>query len=189
MMSIAGFFQKNEKNKIVKIITKIYCKFFLRSNKARIKYLRDCGANIGENVYIGNIGILGSEPWLVEIGNNTYFSGQNQIITHDGAISELYYMGLTPKKFDVFGKVKIGRNCFLGHDCVILKDVTVGDNCIIGAYAVVTKDIPSGSVAVGIPARVISTVEEFCKKNEGKYEDVFDYSSWEKRKYTSEKYL
>ena len=42
--------------------------------------------------------------------------------------------------------------------------VTIGDNCIIGAGSIVTKDIPSGSVAAGVPARVISTTEKYSKK-------------------------
>ena len=37
-------------------------------------------------------------------------------------------------------------------------------NVGIGARAMVTKDIPSNSVAVGIPAKVIKTLEEYKKK-------------------------
>jgi len=32
------------------------------------------------------------------------------------------------------------------------------DNCVIAANSVVTKDIPNGSVAAGIPAKVIREV-------------------------------
>ena len=44
---------------------------------------------------------------------------------------------------------------FIGGRSVILYDVTIGDNVIIGAGSVVTRDVPSGSVAVGCPARII----------------------------------
>tara|TARA_B110000977_G_C10799885_1_gene385871 strand:- start:381 stop:602 length:222 start_codon:yes stop_codon:yes gene_type:complete len=37
-------------------------------------------------------------------------------------------------------------------------------NVVIGARAMVTKDIPSNSVAVGIPAKVIKTLEEYKEK-------------------------
>lgn len=43
--------------------------------------------------------------------------------------------------------------------------VTIGKNCIIGCGAVVTKNIPDNSVAVGVPARVIETIEEYAEKN------------------------
>ena len=42
--------------------------------------------------------------------------------------------------------------------------VTIGDNVVIGAGAVVTKDIPSNSVAVGVPAKVIKTADEYLAK-------------------------
>ena len=42
--------------------------------------------------------------------------------------------------------------------------VNIGNNIIIGAGAVVTKDIPDNSVAVGVPARVIKTADEYFEK-------------------------
>ena len=41
-----------------------------------------------------------------------------------------------------------------------MPNVTIGEGAVIGANAVVTHDIPAYSVAVGIPAKVIKTVEE-----------------------------
>lgn len=40
----------------------------------------------------------------------------------------------------------------------------IGENCIIGAGAIVTKDIPSNTVAVGVPARVIESIDEYRSK-------------------------
>ena len=62
---------------------------------------------------------------------------------------------------DVFGSITIGSNVFIGMGSVILPGVTIGDNCVIGAGAVVTRDIPSGSVAAGVPAKVIKTTEQY----------------------------
>lgn len=42
--------------------------------------------------------------------------------------------------------------------------MTIGNNVVIGAGAVVTKDIPGNSVAVGVPARVIKTADEYFAK-------------------------
>ena len=64
---------------------------------------------------------------------------------------------VNPAKRD--GKPTIGNRVDIGTGVVILGDLTIGDDVIIGANAVVTKDIPPGSVAVGIPAKVIKTRE------------------------------
>ena len=37
----------------------------------------------------------------------------------------------------------------------ILAGVSIGDGAVLGANAVVTKNIPSGTLAVGIPARAL----------------------------------
>jgi acetyltransferase-like isoleucine patch superfamily enzyme len=52
--------------------------------------------------------------------------------------------------------VVIGDDVWLGARVVVTAGVTIGDGCIVGAGAVVTRDLPSGSIAVGIPARVVS---------------------------------
>lgn len=53
----------------------------------------------------------------------------------------------------------IGENVFLGAGCIVMGDVSIGDGSVIGANAVVTKTIPPNSVAVGVPARVIKTLD------------------------------
>lgn len=55
--------------------------------------------------------------------------------------------------------VTVGSNVWIGGSVTILPGVTIGDNCVIGAGSVVSRSIPSGSVAVGNPARVIKRVE------------------------------
>lgn len=187
-MKIAEFFQKHNKNSFVGVLALIYTKLLAFSNKKRIKYLRDAGAKIGDNVYIGSINTLGSEPFLVEIGDNVYFSGTDtSIITHDGGVPYTFYMGLSSKQYDCFGKVKIGNNVFVGLRVIILKNVTIGDNCVIGAGSVVTKDIPSGSVACGVPARVIGTVEDYFLKNSDNLSDTIGWSTYKKRQFLNKK--
>lgn len=68
-------------------------------------------------------------------------------------------------------KVKLGDNIWLGENVTICKGVSIGDNCIIGIGSVVTKSIPSNSVAVGVPARVICSYEEYKQKCSQRYID------------------
>lgn len=169
--NVAVFFQKYGKKTIVRKLRNIYMKLFVRSNAARVQYLRDAGAKIGNGVIIESVALLGSEPWLIEIGNNTRFSGTNiRLLTHDGGIERLYHMGLTDQPYDCFGKVKIGSGCFIGLNSIIMKNVEIGDNCVIGAGSVVTKSIPANSIACGVPAKVIGTTKEYCEKNRPHFE-------------------
>ena len=55
--------------------------------------------------------------------------------------------------------VSIGSGTWLGENVCIV-GASVGRNCVIGANAVVTKDVPDYSVAVGSPARVIKHFDQ-----------------------------
>ena len=44
--------------------------------------------------------------------------------------------------------------------------VVIGDNVIIGCGTIVTKNIPSNSVVVGVPGRVIESIDEYRIKHE-----------------------
>lgn len=51
--------------------------------------------------------------------------------------------------------VKIGKNCKIYNNAVILPGTIIGDHVTIGANSVVKGVIPDYSVAVGIPASII----------------------------------
>lgn len=48
--------------------------------------------------------------------------------------------------------IRIGKRCFIGMNCIILKGVTIGDNCVVSAGTIITRDMPSGHLAMGNPA-------------------------------------
>lgn len=50
----------------------------------------------------------------------------------------------------------IGDNVFIATGAKILGNVKVGNNCVIGANAVVVKDVPSNCVVAGVPAKIIA---------------------------------
>lgn len=125
-------------------------------------YRKHLGINIGERVRITGKNVrFGSEPFLIEIGNDVTITNGVIFETHDGGV------GLFRKEFpgiNVFGRIKIGDDVFIGNNCIIMPGVTIGDNVVIGAGSIVTKDIPSNAVAAGIPARVLKTFEEYKQK-------------------------
>lgn len=59
---------------------------------------------------------------------------------------------------------------FIGAGSQILYDVTIGDNVIIGAGSLVNKSIPGGTVAAGVPCKVIGRFDEYMGRLRGKVE-------------------
>jgi acetyltransferase-like isoleucine patch superfamily enzyme len=55
--------------------------------------------------------------------------------------------------------IKIGRNVWIGFDCVVLPGVTIGEGSIVGARSVVASDVPPFTIVAGNPARVIRKIE------------------------------
>jgi acetyltransferase-like isoleucine patch superfamily enzyme len=55
--------------------------------------------------------------------------------------------------------ITIGNRVWCGANVSILAGVTIGSDVVIGAGSLVRSSIPSGCVVVGVPARVIRTLE------------------------------
>lgn len=51
--------------------------------------------------------------------------------------------------------LSIGDGTWIGTNVVIIGNVHIGKNCVIGANSVISKDIPDRCVAVGTPARIV----------------------------------
>lgn len=56
--------------------------------------------------------------------------------------------------------ITVGNNVWFGANVNVMPGVTIGDGCVIAAGSVVTKDIPPNSLAAGIPAQVIKTINQ-----------------------------
>lgn len=116
------------------------------------------GMTVGKN--FGRLNSVILDPahcWLITIGDNVTMAPRVHILCHDASTKQ--FLGYTK-----IGRVDIGSNVFIGAESVVLPGVTIGSNVIIGANSTVTHDIPDGMVAVGSPARVICTLEEYLNK-------------------------
>lgn len=174
---------------MIKIITRVYRKFerfYAKTNPKRFEdYLRRKGISIGKNIYWGNprtITIDITRPCLLEIGDNVRLDSGLTILAHDFAS---YTFRLVYKDFvPATGKVKIGSNVYFGRNCTVLKGVTIGNNCIIGFGSVITKDIPDNSVVAGVPAKVISSLDDYYfKRKKESVEEAKAYAREVKRHY------
>ena len=155
--------------KINVLFKKIYMRLELflakRSESNYANYLRRKGIKVGKNlriVDVHSISIDRTRPSLVSIGDNVSFNRNFTLLTHDfvsGIFRNKYYDFINSS-----GKVVIGNNVRFGINVTVLKGVKIGDNSFIAAGSLVNKDIPSNSVAGGVPAKVICSMDDFYNK-------------------------
>jgi acetyltransferase-like isoleucine patch superfamily enzyme len=128
-----------------------------------VQYARRVGVRVGSNVHFYGMtpGMFGSEPWLISIGDNVHIVSGCNFVNHDGGVLILRHRF---PKLEITKPIRVGSYVYIGINCTILPGVTIGDNVIIGAGSVVTTDIPANSVAAGIPARVIKSLDAYTDR-------------------------
>lgn len=113
-------------------------------------FYTDCGKNItvGKNVFI-NSGCRFQDQGGITIGDGA-------LIGHNAVLATLNHDFSPEKRSSMHpAPVVIGKNVWLGANVTVVPGVTIGDNAVIAAGAVVTKDIPAGTIAAGVPAKVL----------------------------------
>ena len=101
--------------------------------------------NIGKNNFFNNgcsLNCLGN----VQIGDNNQFGENVLMYDHNHQYTDKSKL-ISEQGYNI-GNIKIGNNCWIGSNVVILKNVEIGDNVIIGAGCVVYKSIISGTVVI-----------------------------------------
>lgn len=141
----------------------------LRGDQSLSKLVKK-GLIIGENPTIMQRVIIDpSHCWHIEIGNDVVLAPNVHILAHDA--STIIHL-----KYTRIANVKIGDRVFIGAGTIILPGVSIGNDVIIGAGSVVSKNIPSNSMAVGCPAKVISTLENYIEKEKVKMNSYNTFS-------------
>jgi acetyltransferase-like isoleucine patch superfamily enzyme len=133
------------------------------------------GIRIGSNVFIGRNTILSCKNGDIEladganigfncelfsasrvsVGAGTLLAAYTYVIGGDHDFSDTSKSILEQERTSA--GVSIGDGAWIGAGAKLLDGVTVGDMAIVGAGAVVTADVPARAVAVGVPAKVVST--------------------------------
>ncbi len=125
-------------------------------------FYADFGKNIsiGKNVFINSCCHF-QDQGGIEIGDGCLI-GHNVVfatVNHD----------LYPENNRVnhYAPIKLGKSVWVGSNAAILAGVTIGDWAVVAAGAVVTYDVPPLTIAGGVPARVIRTIDPEEGKHEG----------------------
>lgn len=140
-----------------------YTKFFRVDRGVRIKILGDGKVkllynpcferNVDINVDNGQL-TIGSRVYMnlrcmisckesIEIGNNCLFGPDVKIYDND----HVYDLSNGVKADEHrTNRIIIGKNCWIGSNCVILRGTVIGDNSIIAAGTIVKGVFPEGSL-------------------------------------------
>ena len=93
----------------------------------------------------------------VEIGVRTLIGYRTQIISSDHTIPPLGEP--FPISGDNHKKIVIGKDVWIGGNCLITAGVTIGDGAVVAGGSVVTKDVPENVIVGGVPAKIIRARE------------------------------
>ena len=113
--------------------------------------------DIGKDVIIGKNCNIQAHVTIsngCKLGNNVFIAPNSSLLNDRYPKSTF----LTPPI--------IKDNAVIGGGVTILPDVTIGEKAVIGGGSVVTKNVPPRTVLVGVPAKVVMTLEEYEAKRE-----------------------
>lgn len=107
---------------------------------------------IGSGCAIGNFNHIFAIN-SIKIGDNVLTADKvyisDNLHEYKDVCTPIIHQGIRKTK-----EVKIGNGTWIGENVCII-GVTIGKNCVLGANSVVTKDVPDYSIVAGIPAKVI----------------------------------
>lgn len=145
---------------IYRIVLKIHSVYHTFLNKASLEAAKYHGMKVGKNFNMPDKIYFGTEPYLIEIGDNVNIAAGVRFVNHGGTTTLLRKLpGYEDAR--ILGRIKIGNNCTIGINCVITQDVQIGNNCILGANSVLAQSMPDNTVFIGNPAQFLCTIEDY----------------------------
>lgn len=113
---------------------------------SKIKVRKGGKLTIGNDVKINYYCIIACRE-QIEIGEGTEFGPSVYVYDHDHDYKKGLHSDSDKESF-VTGAIKIGKNCWIGANTIILRGTTIGDNCVIGAGSVVKGSFEDGTVII-----------------------------------------
>lgn len=133
------------------------------------------GVRVGNGVFIGRNSILSCKNGDILIGDHAnigfnceVFSASTVTIGPSALLAAYTYViggdhDFSDSERSVLAQTRtscgitIGEGVWAGAGAKILDGVSIGAHAVIGAGAVVRENVPARAVAVGVPARIVST--------------------------------
>ena len=119
----------------------------------------DVECRAGSSIWFG--AVVRGDDGSIRIGENTNI--QDNAIIHSGedrpvCIGDQVTIGHNA----IVHGCTVGSRTLVGMHATLLNGCRIGNNCIIGAGALVpeNKVIPDNSIVMGVPAKIVGTVEE-----------------------------
>jgi acetyltransferase-like isoleucine patch superfamily enzyme len=154
-----------------------FCRWPLHGNV--LEMLRDGRLEVGANVLLEpGVWLTAPAPGRIRLGEGTFLNlgvqiaavelvdiGAHCMLANGCFVSDGSHRFDDPRRpvpwqgFTTKGPTRIGDNTWCGAHVVVTSGVTIGERCVIGANSVVTRDLPPFSIAAGVPARVLRTME------------------------------
>ena len=112
---------------------------------------------IGNKCFFNNYCSINALNYI-EIGDNTFFGENVKIYDHNHKYSNPD-VPIANQGFSS-APIRIGSNCWIGSNVVILKGVTIGGHCVIGAGCIIHKDIPANTIVVNCQNLSIQEIKQ-----------------------------
>jgi len=140
----------------------------LRGNLRR-RYMKSCGKNFQVSLRVNTLGLkhisvgddvyLGYGAWLHGVGEEGGITLDDQVMFGPYVTMVAGEHGCKGGSYrfekGLRGHIHIERGVWLAAKATVVSGVTVGAGALIAAGAVVTKNVPSGSLAGGVPAKIL----------------------------------
>lgn len=135
--------------------------------KLRPKTLRQLGAKVGKDVFIGDyVRVDLNHADLITIEDGVHIAGDVRLLCHKKDLSNYRVGDVYGQQPYKYGEIHLCKNCAIGTGALVMPGVTVGEGAIVGAGALVTKDIPAWTLALGRPAKVVKEIEKREEANQ-----------------------
>lgn len=112
---------------------------------------KDANIQINDNVYIGEFSRVVCRNKII-LGANTLLANNVSVYDHDHCFGDMC-KSIANQGF-ISGDIKIGDNCWLGTNVVVLRNTIIPKNSIVGANAVISGSNTVSGVYVGLPAKL-----------------------------------